>query len=370
MRPADWQALAQLRAANEAFANPFFDPGFAYIVGRVRGDIFIGLAHQGDRLAGAWPLQVARDGWSRPAGAPFADWAGPLLARHSGLTASAFLDGLGIAGHTGSNMPAPPGGETLHEHATVSLVTQLGAGGERVMAQLAQAHPRHFKKLRRLHRKLEAEHGPVRLARAAPGSDALDRLLEIKREHLVRSGLHDVLAPAWTRAMLEALHARDGAAFCGELHVLEAGGRFVAAEFNLRSGPVMHGWLAGYDPGFASYSPGHLLMMQLLPHLAGRGFTEYDAGDADHPYKAYFANARRCGVSATLFPAGRRAGFRPVRRTLGALEHRGPDAVAGLLARSRRRLDQICAAEPSLHGRARGAIRALRSALGPTQLAG
>lgn len=357
----DWQSLARLRAACPGCESPFLDPGFARAVAQVRPDTFIGLAFEDETLVAAWPLHVARDGWTRPAGAPFADWNGPLIAPGSTLTPARLIDALGLAGHTASNMTCRPGGPALHEEATRSLVTDLSAGARATLDGLARHHPRHFKKLRRLGRKLAADYGPVTLTRAGPESEALGRLLDIKRAQLVRSGLHDVLSPAWVRALLESLHqTRTGSDFGAELFVLEAGGEFVAAEFNLRSGPVMHGWLAGYEPRFAAYSPGHLLVMHLLPEIAARGVVEYDAGTAEHGYKDYFANGERTGVSATLFAESRRTAFQPVRRTLHRLEHAGPGVLARLIGRTRRRLDQICAAETSLRGRTRGTLSALR----------
>ena len=357
---ADWAAIACLREAQPGYHSPFFDTRFARAVARVRSDTRVGLARRNGRIVAAWPLHVARDGWSRPAGAPFADWNGPVIDRHAGLTPADMLDGLGLNGHTASNMAVGPGAPALHEEATRSLVTDLSAGGTETCDALARRHPRHFKKLRRLQRKLAADHGPVTLGRAAAGSETLDRLLAIKRAQLVRSGLHDVLAPRWTRALLECLHAGRDADFGADLYVLEAGGRFVAAEFNLRSGPVMHGWLAGYDPDFAAYSPGHLLMLNLLPEIARHGIAEYDAGTAEHGYKAYFANGERAGTSATLYAGSRRTAFRPVGHTLCRLEQTGPGALARLIGRTRRRVDQICAAETSLTGRTRGALAASR----------
>jgi len=356
--PADWQAIETLRAARAGHDSPFFDTRFVRAVARVRPDTVMGLAHSAGRLVAAWPLHVARDGWSRPAGAPFADWNGPLIDPASDLTPARLLDGLGLCGHTGSNMAVDPGAPALHRETTASLVTDLSAGGPATLDALARRHPRHFKKLRRLGRKLAADHGTVRISRAGPGSEMLGRLMEIKRAQLVRSGLHDVLAPAWVRALMESLHAGASETFGADLYVLEAGGTFVAAEFNLRSGPVMHGWLAGYDTRFAAYSPGHLLMMHLLPAIAQRGVAEYDAGTAEHGYKAYFSNGQRTGTSATLFAQSRRAAFQPVRTTLHRLETAGPDTLARLIGRSRRRIDQICAAETSLGGRTRGALSA------------
>lgn len=362
----DWQSIARLRAACRGAHSPFLDPAFARAVARVRPDTFVGLARHDGTLVAAWPLQVARDGWTRPAGAPFADWNGPLIAPGSTLTPARMIDALGLTGHTASNMTMHPGGPALHEETTCALVTDLTAGAPAVLEALTRRHPRHFKKLRRLARKLEAEAGPLTLSRAGPDSGMLDRLIEIKRNQLVRTGLHDVLSPAWVRALFESLyrpHGNDG--FGAQLFVLQAGGTFVAAEFNLRSGPVMHGWLAGYDKRFAAYSPGHLLMMHLLPEIARQGVLEYDAGTAEHGYKAYFANGERTGYSAALFAESHRAALRPVRNTLHRLEHNGSGLLSRLIGRTRRRLDQICAAETSLGGRTRGTLLALRRLLPP-----
>ena len=360
----DWQSIARLRAACPGARSPFLDPGFARAVAQVRPDTHVGLARRDGALVAAWPLHLARDGWTRPAGAPFADWNGPLIAPGSTLTPARMIDALGLTGHTASNMTMRPGGPALHHETTRALITDLSAGAPAVLDALTRRRPRHFKKLRRLARKLEADTGPLTLSRAGPDSGVLDRLFEIKRNQLVRTGLHDVLSPAWVRALFESLHRpRCDDGFGAQLFVLEAGGEFVAAEFNLRSGPIMHGWLAGYDKRFSAYSPGHLLMLHLLPEIARQGILEYDAGTAEHSYKDYFANGERTGHAATLFAESRRTAFRPVHNTLHRLEHAGPGRISRLIGRARRRLDQICAAETSLGGRTRGTLLALRRLL-------
>ena len=134
----DWQSLARLRAACPGCHSPFLDPAFARAVAQVRPDTFIGLAFEDETLVAAWPLHVARDGWTRPAGAPFADWNGPLVAPGSTLTPARMIDALGLAGHTASNMTCRPGGPALHEETTRSLVTDLSAGGQATLDALVQ----------------------------------------------------------------------------------------------------------------------------------------------------------------------------------------------------------------------------------------
>lgn len=53
--------------------------------------------------------------------------------------------------------------------------------------------------------------------------------------------------------------------------ILRYRGRIAAAEFGLRSGTTLHGSIAGYDPAYASCSPGLVLQVRLLERAAAAG---------------------------------------------------------------------------------------------------
>ena len=91
--------------------------------------------------------------------------------------------------------------------------------------------------------------------------------------------------------MVELIHARNERDFSGMLSVLYAGDAVVAAHFGLRSQTVLHWWFPTYDPRFARYSPGLVLLLNLIQQAHSLGLREIDLGKGYERYKGSFANA-------------------------------------------------------------------------------
>ena len=359
MTARDWGRIDAVRASQPAYASPFYDPLYTRAAARAQSGIAVGFARLRGETVAAWPLQLRSQGWSRPVGAPFSDWDGPVVAAGHDLEPADFLRGLGRTGHSGSNFAAPVRTGHAHRIETASAISEIGDDGAAFLAACAAAHPRQFKKLRRLERRLHASH-EVRFAVNRAGEADFERLIALKRAQLRASGLHDVLGQRWVRHFLDALRAAPTADFGPAFATLHLDGELAAAEFNLRSGPVMHGWIAAYDPRFAALSPGHMLSLQLMQHLPAIGVTRYDAGSSEHDYKRFYANAEARGWSATIETGPTRRPERIAARMTRYLEQHAPSPAAGLLTRSRRRFDQICATELTPLHRALGAAAALR----------
>lgn len=106
-------------------------------------------------------------------------------------------------------------------------------------------HPKHFKKMRRLARQGEKDFGAETVTFGPASAEDLAKLIDWQREQFRRTRRHDVLGAAWTRGLLEACAAHQGDRFAGVMATLRYDGRLAAAAFGLRSGRVLHGWIAG-----------------------------------------------------------------------------------------------------------------------------
>ena len=186
------------------------------------------------------------------------------------------------------------------------------------------------------------------LGSEAGSAEALDQLIDWKREQFERTGAHDVLRPNWARRLFHDILQAQGHAR-GLLITLRAGGRLVAGHFGLAVGPHAHAWLSVIDPECSGCGPGQVLTLRLAELMPELGLQTYDLSPGYAHYKAPFAT-RTVGVREGVAVAAGRAGA--AARSVNAAW-----ALAGqsqAMSRLRRRLDQINAAEVSATGRELG----------------
>jgi CelD/BcsL family acetyltransferase involved in cellulose biosynthesis len=355
---ASWR---RLWAAEGPLASPFRSLDFALAAAPLRADTRVMLGRGADGAVDLiLPLQISRTGLARPLGAPMCDVNGPLLgARVDGADLAAALREVGIAAFAFSGWPRLPAAGAREAGARDRLregcaVADLSSGFGAWLEAQRHVYPKHFKKMRRLLRQAEREFGAldVRLGPAQPGE--LDMLIDWKRNQFARTGRHDILRPSWTRALLQRCARAQEADFSGVMATLRLGGRLAAAEFGLRSHGVLHGWIAGYDPVFASVSPGLILQERLLEEASRTGVRHAVLGVGETHYKLHYTSwmwPLDSGVLASAGITGR-------ARALTGKAWSMVEANSPLARRARRRLDVILAAETRTVDQAHGVIEA------------
>lgn len=351
-----------LRSGDARYSSPFHAPEFALAVGSVRDDARVVVA-RGDSGAVELilPVQLAMSGLARPLGAPMCDVNGPLVAQGATIDVAAAMGAAGIAAYVFSGWPEAQTGRGVKlRQREGSTVADLGKGFEAYLEAQRDCHPKHFKKMRRLTRQGERDFGEVQYTFGPAWAEDLETLIRWKREQFLRTRRHDVLRSDWTRGLLEACAKEEGVGFAGVMATVRYKGKLAAAEFGLRSGNVLHGWIAGYDPEFSSCSPGLILQEKLLELAAAHGVTEAVLGTGEDHYKKYYASYSTPVddgvVTATGFAGGARA---LASGLIHAVEQGGFGPASRLAGRTRRRLDVILAVETSLGGQVRGLARAL-----------
>lgn len=356
---AVWAAAEALAARLPYMSDPMLLPAFARIVARHRADTYLLLAWQGGELAGFWPVHLASGEWARPVGGPFSDWHAPLIAPDAPLHAVDLLEGAGLCGMTVFGYRPAPGEPCLAgERVGVNLAV-LNRPLEDWFETQRAAFPKHFKKMRRMRSKLSRDFSEVRFDADDRSDATFETIIALKREQYVRTGRHDVLASGWAQGLLADLRALGRPGLRAQVSSLHADGRFVAGELNLRSDTVIHGWLTAYDPDFAAYSPGYLVVEDIIRAMLQSGARVYDAGSGRDDYKKYFCNVMSPMDRGVLRIDGQGVS---VSRLAGngwrAAETALPRPAANLMARLRRRTDQIVMAEPDLAGRVKGFLDA------------
>jgi CelD/BcsL family acetyltransferase involved in cellulose biosynthesis len=146
-----------------------------------------------------------------------------------------------------------------------------------------------FETIRRQERKLSRKVGKVLLNRVEADEAFIDHLLECKR---YRQPDMRPFEKYVGEVLLKFSQSRN-AAIAGVGYVLKAGEEDVAFGFTLENGRHAFGWFCGYDPRFAKYSPGSMLILKLIEEMHLRGFESFDLGPGGEPWKERFANWHR-----------------------------------------------------------------------------
>lgn len=344
---AAWRSLC---AANPAFASPLLGPDFAMAVGAVRPDARVTVAWQACAPVAFWPHHRRPGGLARPIGAPFSDYHGLVAAPGVPISPNELVAAADVNRFLFEGLVDPEG--RFADFVTVQRPVygiRLTGAPESYFEALRAESPKRFKNMRRLEHKLEREVGTISLTAPDRDREAFETLLAWKSDQFRRTGLHDVLSPDWVRALMRNLFEMEGPYLQGMMITLRADGRPVAGHFGVRCGETFHPWVASFDPAFSAYGPGVTLVSRAIRDMGRLGLTSYDlSGGHDH-YKKPFAvgseTVAQGAVTRGAKPSARRFADRP-----------------SALVRVGRRLDHIAAAEPTLPGRVKGVLSALRGA--------
>ena len=362
MSAEQWQIYTTLRNARAIYDDPFFDPDFARLVGEVREDTRIGFASDRNGVFAVWALHVRPGNWARPIGAPFSDWNGPILAEDTELTVQEILAGFDISGMTTQGLKPASFAPTEGLRRVGANLSDLSAGWDRFIAEQQCSWPKHFKKMRRVSRKIERDFKEWRVNWDDQRPERFERLLDLKQQQYVRTGYHNVLNTSWTRALFDRLRGFEGPRLRSRLQTVDFDDQFAAGEFNLQSDTIMHGWITAFDQTFGVYSPGNFLLHELLRQMPDHGLSTYDAGPGLDHYKRHYANLQSpvdtgvvAGCTAPI-QASRLAG-----RVWRLGENVMPSPAKTIMARARRRMDQIAAVDTTLSGRASGLLNAIQN---------
>ncbi len=100
-----------------------------------------------------------------------------------------------------------------------------------------------------------------------------------------RTGHVDTFELPWVAELLQDLLEARSDHLTGMLSVVYAGDQPAAAQFGLRAGNIFHGWFTAYDPRFARYSPGLILVKKMAEEFAAAGIDRIYMGRGSSSYK-------------------------------------------------------------------------------------
>jgi CelD/BcsL family acetyltransferase involved in cellulose biosynthesis len=278
-----WREIQQ---NNPALAGPCFRPELFTAIGQFRRDAFVAVLEEG-QPQGFLPflrtglLPIAKS-------IPMCDYQAIICTEARSWDVSEVLEAAGLlvwdfeclVGLNASGL-AP---SSLRHDAAPRV--DLHGGLKEYYAHL-ERQGRRLKHLARSRRFLQRDWGPLRYVPACGEPENLRRLLAWKADRFSQGQP----IPAWVVEVLELLWRPLGPDLRGVLSVLYAGDTLVAAHFGIQCQGVLHYWFPAFNPEYAKYSPGWILLQELIDSLEASHCRVLDLGPGGERYKAYFCNA-------------------------------------------------------------------------------
>lgn len=355
----DWKQILQ---SDFQYQSPLLSPEFMDLISHSRSDVRCILVRRGRDLVAVLPVFQRNFGLVRPVGAPFSDYAAPILSKEADLTIEEIIALSGYAAYRSNAVLLPASEEVDIEADSVmrSFIIHLkGQTAEEHLEANRALHAKRYKNFRRLMNKLERECGKIEFVYGPAKDLPVETLLEWKSEQFVREGLLDITTSRNSASILteiSKLNAPDESNLSGFMTCLKVNGEIIVGHFGVRDEANFHPWISAYDPDFEDYSPGLLLLYKIVEEMDHMGLESYDLSTGHESYKKYFCSAARFTRDVNITAPsvmGRlhKIGYESWNRIGG----QNPDSPA---ARMRRRFDHIFICEPNTWGRLREIILA------------
>ena len=293
LTPEHVQAWSALQATVPALSSPFLCPEFTVAVAAVRDDVRVGILEQGGRMVGFFPHQRRRWFVGEPVGGWLNDLQGVIAQPDAEWDAGALIRGCGLLEWRygrllASQEPFAP----FHLRRHASAFIDVSRGYDAYLAEKRQSGVdlENVQQLARKTRNVEREIGPLRFESHSSDISVLAALMRWKSERYAPHGYRDAFAVSWARRLLERVHATQTLHFGGILSVLYAGDEVAAAHMGLRSESLWHFWFPAYNPRFARYSPGLMLLLRMAQHASAAGLQGIELGGGAYAFKQTLAN--------------------------------------------------------------------------------
>jgi CelD/BcsL family acetyltransferase involved in cellulose biosynthesis len=309
----------RLQRSHRELCRAFLSPEFVLAAAAARGDVWVAAVEEGGRLAGFFPFQRRGDreglppayGISSAQGAiadPGVRWDARELIRLCQIDSWSF-------DHLVTSAPFEPYYSLLRNECFIDV----GRGFDDYARQRREAGSKQIARLERSAKKLEREIGPVEFTLHSEDPALLRTLMRWKSAQFRRARFVDRFRIPWVVDTVERVHATRTDAFAGVLSVLSAGGKPVALHLGMRSHSTLEIWFPTYDPQFATYSPGRVLLLRLAQRAPEAGLATLELGRSGARYKQWLMSGERAQAVGRVSLHTRNEGRRMPERLLRAI---------------------------------------------------
>ncbi len=175
---------------------------------------------------------------------------------------------------------------------------------QREAITLAAVSPKSLSSLRRKRRRLE-ERGPLRffsLDKAAP--EDLERFYALERAGWKGQQGTAIACDANVRQFYDGVAQATAQSGGFALYLLECDGKAIAMQYCVLDKQRCYLLKPTYDESFSAYSPGQLLVHEVLRDVLTRGLCEYDFMSPQSEWKSHWSKAARTQSHGYIFRCG------------------------------------------------------------------
>ena len=279
------------QTADENLRGPFFSPEYIRMVASVRPEVTVAVIETPGQAPVFLPFHRDRSNVALPVGLRANDFSGLIAPPGYTWSPEAVIRSCGLTGWDFSNVVTSD--RTMEPYFRVfedapyldlrrgfdGFAKERGTSGSDLVRSVAQKS-----------RKMEREVAPMRFEAHTLDRHALQLLFKWKAAQRERTATFDVLGTPWMREMVGQLIVTNTDTFAGLLSVLYAGDQVAAVHLGIRSDTVWHYWFAAYNHELQRYSPGLIILVEMIRSAPALGIQTLTLGKGDEPYKLRFAS--------------------------------------------------------------------------------
>lgn len=286
---AAWRSLA---VSDRNLDSPFYQPEFTLAVAAVRDDVFVAVVRDGSGAPVCFfPFQKKRGGGALPVGGKLNDFQGFVGELPQGVTPQSLFQSCGVSSWTFDHLIDSQRYVAGDSYGICeSPYVDISNGWDSYEADRTAASTSIIRDTNRKCRKMQRQVGDVRFVFHSEDDAVYETLLNWKAAQRQRTNTFDILQMSWARQVVDSFRQPQSDSFRGCLSALYAGDQLIAAHFGLISTNVMHFWFPAYDVNFSDYSPGVILMLNMLREASERGIVRVDLGKGDERFKQRLSN--------------------------------------------------------------------------------
>jgi CelD/BcsL family acetyltransferase involved in cellulose biosynthesis len=172
-----------------------------------------------------------------------------------------------------------------HNAVSDSPIIDVSQGVEAFVESRDKSGRKYLAEVQRKKRKLAEQIGPLTFTAHSMSRDILYQMIDWKSAQCKRTGSVDFFSLNWCIRLIEYIHNCQGPDFGGLLSCLYAGNDLVAIHFGMYSRHVWHSWFPAYNHDLDEYSPGSILLLEMVISASEKDISYIDLGKGVSLYK-------------------------------------------------------------------------------------
>lgn len=292
LSPALIKIWSAIQSNCRIFHNPFFSPYYTYLVSLARNDVFVAILEENNEIFGFFPFQKDEKKIGKAVGMGVTDYNGVIVKNNINIDVQELLHKCDLIHWKFDHLiAAQKSFEPYYHRKTISPTIRLGMGFETYKKQRKEAGGKQIQKIENRIRKIEREIGQIRFEPHINSMTILHTLISWKSSQFRRTGSFDDFSLKWVVDLYENIHNSNYEDFSNLLSVIYVNEETISLEMCLRYKNVLHGWCTVYNPFFRKYSPGLIVMLNVIKYSESIGIKFIDYGKGAYPYKRGFMNS-------------------------------------------------------------------------------